>query len=79
MKHRALHRRYGRANVGDGPRPPKFKLGDLVERAGYPTQRGEVSFIGPYDAFIGCYRYRVLEPSGTRLWWNETSMKRRAR
>lgn len=59
-------------NPGD-PKP-KFKYGDYVRQADNPNMVGEISFIGSYDAFIGGYRYKVLEPNGTRNFWNEGSM-----
>jgi len=56
---------------------PKFRIGDLVERIDNPKSHGKVSFIGQYDEVIGGYRYKVLESSGSRIYWNEGSMRRR--
>ncbi len=53
---------------------PKFKLGDWVKSRS-TGHEGEVSFIGEYDDFLGLYRYKVLEPSGRRNYWNEADMK----
>lgn len=57
---------------------PKFRLGDIVSRdignPVYRRQRGEVSFIGDYDDYLGQYRYKVLDDNGSRTFWNENSM-----
>jgi hypothetical protein len=55
---------------------PKFKLGQRVCRIDNHKWHGKVSFIGNYDDVIGGYRYKIQEPDGTRLWWNEMSMRR---
>jgi hypothetical protein len=72
---RTLRRRYGRSNAWGGNPAPKFRVGDRVARKD-GSQRGEVSYIGSYDDLIKGYRYKVLEPDGTRLFWNEGSMRR---
>lgn len=61
-------------------RKPKFKVGDRVRIHG--ESPGVVSYVGEYDSYIGQYRYKVQEPGGTRLTWNENSlsaMRRRRR
>jgi hypothetical protein len=64
------HRPFG----GDRPPKPKFELGDQVRDIDTGAT-GKVSFIGQYDSLIGGWRYRVLEPDGTRKYWNETRME----
>lgn len=54
---------------------PRFKVGDHVERDD-GSMTGVVTYIGQYDELIGGYRYKVQEPSGVRLFWNETSMRK---
>jgi hypothetical protein len=61
-------------NPGD-PKP-KFRLGDKVLSTLNPKMLGEVSFIADYDEWLGQYRYKVLEPNGTRHHWNEGNMKK---
>lgn len=60
------------SRISDAP-PPRFKLGDKVKIVG-TNWGGEISFVGQYDTYSKQYRYRVLEPSGTRKWWNENSL-----
>jgi hypothetical protein len=73
MKRSRLRKRYGRSDWAGHP-APKFKVGDNVIRKD-GSGRGEVSYIGSYDDLIKGYRYKVLEPSGVRLYWNEGGMR----
>ena len=66
--------RASRASRRDSPRP-KFQLGDYVVDVD-GSRRGEVSFVGEYDPYIGGYRYKVLEQNGRRHFWNEKSMRK---
>lgn len=61
--------------TSQNPRP-KFKLGETVRDRDNPSMVGEVSYIGSYDDYLKQYRYKVLEPSGRRNYWNENSMIR---
>lgn len=53
---------------------PAFNLGDKVRSIHNPNMIGEVSHVGAYDDFLGTHRYKVLEPDGTRKFWNGTGM-----
>lgn len=70
-----MNRRKAVLRAGRTGKPrPKFTYGDFVKHKDVPTMRGTVSFIGEYDEFLGGYRYKVEEPSGRRVTWNESSM-----
>jgi hypothetical protein len=62
--------------LGADPKP-KFRYNDIVSWASgsLGRRRGKISFIGSYDDYIKGYRYKVLEPDGTRLYHNEGSLR----
>jgi hypothetical protein len=62
------------ANGNPGDPPPKFRIGDRVQRDD-GSSSGTVSFIGGYDPFIGGYRYKVQQDGGGRIYWNESSTR----
>ena len=76
-KERRAYLKARRAERAGIPRP-KFKLGDMVEDVD-GSRRGEVSYVGSYDSYLGGYQYKVLEASGRRHYWNETSMRKVSR
>jgi hypothetical protein len=77
--------RAGRAAGVRSEPEPKFGYDDIVSwetgfgsvssSASLGRARGKISFIGSYDDVIKGYRYKVLEPDGTRLYHNEGSLR----
>lgn len=56
------------------PPTPRFSAGDRVTRDD-GSASGEIAIVGSYDESLGCYRYKVQQDNGSRIWWNESSTR----
>lgn len=56
---------------------PRFKLGEKVRISGLKSV-GKISFNSGFDDHLGQWRYKIAFANGSRLTFNENSIRRKS-